>query len=125
MGRLLPISFVDGGRDWQGVDCWGLVCLVYRELSQIDLPLYGEVSADDLRDVSRKIDAGKNGWQMVDRPRMMDVAVLRLPSSSRIGHVGLYDGQGRILHAERASGVALEDMRSPMIAARLIGFWRY
>ena len=125
MKQFVGLPFVDGGRDWSGVDCWGLVCLAYRELSGIQLPLYGDVSAEDLRSVSRNIDAGKNGWRRVEQPEALDVAVMRLPSSSRIGHVGLYDGAGRILHAERASGVALEDMRSPMIAARLVGFWRY
>jgi cell wall-associated NlpC family hydrolase len=125
MRQYVGLPFKDGGRDRAGVDCWGLVALAYREILGIELPLYGEISANDLRRVSREVDAGKDGWTRVDVPQAMDVAVMRLPSSARPGHVGLYDGAGHILHAEKASGVALEDIRSPMIAARLIGFWRY
>lgn len=127
MRRYVGLPFVDGGRGPDSVDCWGLVCLVYRECLGIDLPPYGDVSAHNLRVVSRSFDAGKDGpeWVQVETPQQHDVALMRLPSSGRAGHVGVYDGAGRILHAEKASGTMLESVKSTMIASRIIGYWRH
>lgn len=127
LARYVGLPFVDGGRGPGAVDCWGLVCFVYRQELKIDLPNYGEVRARDLRAVSRSVDAGKDGadWVRVEVPQAMDVAVMRLPSSGRPGHVGIYDGMGRILHAEAATGVILEAVRSTMIASRILGYWRH
>nr|WP_309504274.1 NlpC/P60 family protein [uncultured Roseovarius sp.] len=125
LSNYVGLPFRDGGRDRPAVDCWGLIVLAYRECLGIDLPLYGDVLASDLRRVSRSVDAGKDGWRRVETPREMDVAVMRLPSSKRVGHVGIYAGRGQILHAEQASGVALERVSSPVIASRIVGFWRY
>ena len=111
LARYVGLPFVDGGRGPGAVDCWGLVRWVYLQELGIDLPMHGETRADDLRGVSRAVDAGK--------------AVMRLPSSGRPGHVGVYDGQGRVLHAEKASGTILERVSSAMIAQRIIGYWRH
>jgi len=37
---LLGVRWRDGGRDRDGLDCWGLGCLLYRELLGEVLPLY-------------------------------------------------------------------------------------
>lgn len=125
--RFVGKPFRDGGRGPEAYDCWGVVCGVYRDCLGVELPLYGETRATDLRGVSRAVDAGKDGaeWRRVTDPQAFDVAVMRLPSSARVGHVGVCDGQGRVLHAEAASGVALERADSAMIARRIVGYWRH
>ena len=125
--RYVGLPFVAGGRGPGAVDCWGLVCFVYRQELGLDLPLHADVRVSDVRAVSRAMDTGKDApeWVAVDDPRPLDVAVMRLPSSGRPGHVGLCAGGGMILHVERAASTVLEPATSPMIAHRIIGYWRH
>ncbi len=127
LDRYVGLPFVDGGRGPGAVDCWGLCCFVYRQELGIELPPHGDVRAADLRAVSRAMDTGKDAadWLLVDHPQLHDVAVMRLPSSGRPGHVGIYAGGGLILHVERAARTVLEPAKSPMIAHRIIGYWRH
>ncbi len=105
-GNYVGIPFVDGGRDADGLDCWGLVCLVYANELDVVLPSYGEVSAADLIRVARSIGAGQEGWQVVEKPQSFDVAVLRFYGRSWVGHVGIMVDSKRMIHTERATDVA-------------------
>ncbi len=106
-GNYVGIPFVDGGRDADGLDCWGLVCLVYANELDVVLPSYGEVSAADLVRVARSLEAGKDGWQVVDKPRAFDVVAMRFYSGrATVGHVGIMVDGKRMIHTERATAVA-------------------
>ena len=66
------ICFKEKGRDRDGVDCWGLVYLIYKECMGIDLPTYsGEYSSsEDAEELSRLIQ-GEIGppWQPIKKGR--------------------------------------------------------
>lgn len=72
------IPFADGGREReQGLDCWGLVRLVFREVRAIELPTYGEVSAEDLKAIALKVKEEREHWLSVaGRPRDFDVVLM-------------------------------------------------
>lgn len=133
VARALGTPFRAKGRDWRGVDCWGLVYLAYRELRGVDLPTYADDYAErDLRGsralgglVAREAES----WRLVraagepsGAEDILDVVVLRL--GGRPVHVGLYLGEGRFLHAEEKIGVVVERLASPMWARRLEGIYR-
>lgn len=124
-GPYIGAPFVDGGRGPEFYDCWGLVTAVYATHRGIELPAYGEISAHDLGRVSRAMAGYRDGWQQVETPEPFDVALMRLPLSARPGHVGIYVGDGMILHIEAKARAALESVKSVMIAERIIGYWRH
>jgi len=97
------IPFVPGGRSKSGCDCWGLVCVVYRDF-RIELPDYFGTSVDDASAFERaRIDAiGKRQWAQVAYPfRDLDVVLMDR-------HVTVYrGGKKRVVRAPGHVGVIL------------------
>ena len=96
------IPYVVGGRSWErdgGVDCWGLLRLVYWHERGVKLPAYDDAYSTDGSDrerLARWFATETVAWERVEAPRPMDAVWMRLPEGSP--HVGmLYDAR-RILH---------------------------
>ncbi|HOS41942.1 MAG TPA: NlpC/P60 family protein [Spirochaetota bacterium] len=126
--RYIDIPFAERGRSRAGVDCWGLVCLVYREEYGIELPDY---LGDDYTTTDGPLVSGliarhkaESWWPLA--PGMEaegDVILLRmrgLPS-----HVGLVIRSGRMLHVERGRNVCVERYWGPMWNKRVMGCYRH
>lgn len=107
MNRYLNIPYVNGGRDMQGLDCWGLVRLARHDLFGLDLlPLLNDLDADDKRSVTKQFYSVSTGF----------VRVAPMPGAIACGfigkvcvHVGLVvnaDGRLRVLETEDPHGVS-------------------
>lgn len=126
--RFVGLPFRSLGRDVDGVDCWGLVRLVYRECLGVDLPSYaGEyANAADRAHLERVIAGGiLEEWTAIaaDAARPFDAILMNqagVPS-----HVGLVAGRGLVLHVEPQSFSTIENYRGVRIARRLAGFFRH
>lgn len=124
--KYLPIPFVPHGRDFSGVDCWGLIDLIYRQEFGITLPAYGADVGDvhQARAVGPAMQAAQaRSWITVASPQAGDVVLFRtgpLPA-----HVGIYLKDKIMLHAMKDIGVAVERFTAPLWARRLLGFYRY
>lgn len=129
VNRYIGLRFVDGGRARAGVDCWGLVRLVYASELAIELPEYGEISAHDLIAVARNIDAGKDGetWQPVEITdlREFDICVMKYLGLKRIGHVGVITKQQRVLHIEDGIDAMQVPLNHVTIKGRIACFRRH
>jgi cell wall-associated NlpC family hydrolase len=138
--QLVP--FKDGGRDWQGVDCWGLIYLIYKEKLGIELPTYGWISATELLKVYEQIDQDKEagGWTLVPfgGERRYDVIVMtgamRREGQLRMApvHVGMVIDSGKLIHIEENSGMVCMPFRdgahgraNPLLKNRVKGIYRY
>lgn len=88
------------GSDRDGVDCWGLVRLVYREVLGIELPGYddGYVEIADPR-VPGIVTLEMDAWEPVElrMARPLDVVLFGFPLAPV--HAGLLVDPGRFLHA--------------------------
>lgn len=124
-GKYIGIQFVNGGRDGAGLDCWGLIRLVYAEQLGIDLPHYGEVSARDLIRIARSMDADRERWEVASAPRPFDLVAMRFYGRGWVGHVGLIVDDRHMIHTEKATAVVCIPLTHFTVRDRIASIRRY
>lgn len=123
--RAVEVPYRPLGRDWNGWDCWGLVCVTYNELLGIKLPSYDAYTgADDRFEQNRLITCGMgNGqWEQVEKPDLLDLAAIKI--SGCMSHVGIWVGTRWMLHTLE-SGTRCERTDSVSWNRRITFFARY
>ena len=126
-GQYVGLPHRPHGRDRDGLDCWGLVRLVYAEALGIDLPSYVEDCPDlsERADLAALItgerDAGP--WRQVAKPAAFDVLLFRVGPHAT--HVALAINSRDMLHLHGRSHSVIERIAAPMWAKRLVGVYRY
>jgi cell wall-associated NlpC family hydrolase len=123
--RYVGLPFADGGRDFVGVDCWGLVQLVMRHEKGIALPCYGETSALDLAAVAGVMarESLVEPWQWVEAPRPFDVVVMHRRRDPV--HVGIMASADQLLHIEQKIAAVLLPLDHPTLRFRNPRFLRH
>jgi cell wall-associated NlpC family hydrolase len=127
----LPFRF--DGRDRSGIDCWGLVRLVFAERAGIDLPSYGEIRASDLARVAEIMTAARHlpPWQMevpVPKARALDVVLMlgrRRGQAAERMHVGVMVDAARVLHVEAETAAVVVPLDHPQLRRRVCGVFRH
>ncbi len=129
--HYVGLPYADHGRSRDGVDCWGLVRLVYAEQFDLILPDHGPDygSAARIFDVAAAIEANAippwreiKGW-----PEIGDIVLLR---HGRFPiHVGVYVGQRdtrpHMLHVEEGLSACIEPLDGVVWGHRIMGFYRH
>lgn len=129
----IGIPYVDGGRDRDGVDCYGLVRLVLAERRGILLPDYSEIAADDLARVARAFRAGLklDIWRPVTEPREFDgVLMVHWGKDGRTfrrrrDHCGIVTTAGNVLHVEETTQAVSVPLDHYSVKGRIVGFVRH
>lgn len=124
--RYVGIPFKVGGRDRAGIDCWGLLRLVYAEQRGIDLPSWGDSydAATDRPALFGLIDARMAAWKpLIDQPKAFDGVLLSL--SGLPTHIGVMVDRVHFLHAREGHDSAVERVDSAAWRLRVAGFYRY
>lgn len=121
----IGIPFAAHGNTHQGVSCWGLVQLYYREQLGIALPDY-PYGPDDHKHIARAIDEGLQAgcWHETDKPQDGDLVIM-----SRMKypfHIGVC-AAGMILHAEREGQSVVAETQQALAMKGLgrIRFYRH
>jgi cell wall-associated NlpC family hydrolase len=107
--RWVGVKYRKGGLDWNGIDCSGLTCRLYREVAGLSLP----------RTTEEQYRCGRP----VSRPQLQpgDLVFFCSPSRRVINHVGLYLGDAQFVHASPAKGVAVSSLRKSYYLSRYYG----
>lgn len=130
VGPYVGLEFADRGRDPAfGVDCWGLLRLVYAQRLGVYLPGFEErYQGTGLADrpaiaaiIESELRSGT--WRPIERPSVGDIALFRIGGED--GHVGVVVARDRFLHAWRGTRSAIERWDTGTWAPRLAGFHRY
>lgn len=116
----IGLPWLPRGRDRSGVDCWGLVRLVYAERLGIVLPLFDTVGPSEPMAVARTVRRESAGteWQEIaaSAARTFDFVVMRA------GHIGLVAPRRMILHIPEGASSALQPLAA--LLHRIDGFHR-
>lgn len=129
---LIGIPFLYGGRDRQGVDCLGLVFLVYEKFG-IKIRNY-DIVCDALKQVeyeSHSVDNAikkyKVQWEQIEYPEIPCVITmggcLRLPNICT--HLGIYIIEGKFIHILEGRTSCIVRMDNLLFSKRMSGFYRY
>lgn len=125
--KALATPFLDKGRTWVGVDCWGLVALAYSELMGISLPLYSGNydSANDRPTLSKLVEQERKTWVQVDRVEVKPLDCVVLLMAGRPVHVGLMIDKRQFLHCSHRIGTVVERVDSVLWQERVEGYYRH
>jgi len=126
--NYIGIPFVPNGRSRNGLDCWGLVQLVYKEQLKIDLPGYENIfnqdSIENLRVVSEVMNKEKEKWIKVDKPEEFDVLLIRVRNRV-VSHVGIYLNKNKMLHIMSKINSVVEPTTGLNWQHRILGAYRH
>jgi hypothetical protein len=122
--KYIGLPYKDNGRDIDGIDCWGLVRLYYKEELNIDLPSYvDEYNGPSDTNVTRAISLYKDSWNKTTTPAAGDVVLFNIYGEP--AHVGVYVGDNKFLHCREGRDSVVESLASVKWNKRLDGIYKY
>ena len=122
--KYIGLPYQDKGRDANGIDCWGLVRLVYKEEFNVELPSFTDEYVSETRDsIQELISIQKESWEKTDTPEAGDVIVFRILGLD--SHVGIYIGNNKFLHALENHSSVIESLDSVHWKNRVSGIFKY
>ena len=124
--RFVGIPYRDHGRDFDGVDCWGLVDLFHARALNCRLPDYSGLyrSAGDKAHAALCFALGAQAWERrTDPPCYGDVLLFRFGPFAC--HSALALGDGRFLHCLVGRHSCIESESSLIWAKRREGIYRW
>jgi len=124
--RYMRLAFKERGRDFDGVDCWGLVRLVLLNEFGLRVPSYAASYIDSEDETAaHAIGMFCRDWTSLreDQVRPGDVIVFALLGTPT--HCGVVIAPGMFMHIFRKRGVSCEEYGRPAWHCRIEGFYRW
>lgn len=121
----MHIPFKEKGRDAAGLDCWGLVRLIYKNELDIDLPDYLDVyeTTEDRDALSKKIREESESWLLPETPQEFDVAILNMRGVPM--HVGIVTKKNHMIHCARGINTVHENFTISKWKHKIMGYRRW
>lgn len=123
----LPWQFA--GRSRSGVDCWGLLWLVYRDVLGIEIASYARETTDapEREQIAALMadELVKSPWVDIGpgQEREFDMAIFKRAGID--SHVGVVVAPGRMLHITHGTDSRVERFDHGRWKAKLIGIRRH
>lgn len=125
----IGLPFADRGRDRSGVDCWGLVRLVYGEMLGLHLPSYEEAyaSVSERAEIAALLTGACRGprWTLVASGEARAFDVVLFAARGRPLHVGVTVAHGEMLHVSAGHDSRIERYLGGAWLPRFLGHHRY
>ena len=91
-----------------GIDCSGLVKIIYRKVYGLEL----KGSSQDISRIVKPLDVAELNEG--------DLVFFRIYHQSRIDHVGIFLGNGRFIHTSSSSGVTISELSASYYMRRFV-----
>jgi hypothetical protein len=122
--KYIGLPYKDNGRDIDGIDCWGLVRLYYKEELGIDLPSYTtEYYGRSDPDISSLVNLYKDNWEKTTEYAPGDVIVFNMLGEP--SHVGVYIDNNKFIHCRSGANSVVESLTSSKWTKRIEGVYKY
>lgn len=100
--KYIGLSFKHKGRDFNGVDCYGLLALLLKEEKDIEMPEYEYTfnwCEEGCNHIKEKMHYFTH-WKILKEPsKPLDVILFYdSPESKVVSHMGIYIGDNRFIH---------------------------
>lgn len=122
--KYVGIPFVHHGRDETGVDCYGLVRFVLEKEFNKTLPdFWAYENAEDVTSISGLFSEYTDILgSAVQEPTEGDVVLFRFKGYT--SHIGLYVGQGKVIHVMRGMNSVCVPIDKGLLRGRTVGYFR-
>lgn len=115
---LVGINYKIDGRDLDsGVDCYGLVYVVYTEVFNIEMPL---LNTGYHKSINQVASIKRDEWVAVTEPMVGDVILFRNGGER---HVGLWLGNNKMIHSSNNTNVCIENYERARWKNKKIGIF--
>ena len=127
LADYIGLEFVEHGRDFSGVDCWGLIGLLYSNRFGITLPDFSEdyCSSFDSEVIQGIMETESDNWLAVNGNDIQFGDVIELRVTGYLSHVGMVISPNKVIHIDRAIDSVIEPFDSMRWNRRLRGFYRH
>lgn len=122
--KYIGIPFKANGRDENGLDCWGLVRLIYNQEYNIQLPSFSSeyVIQDDSR-INDLIAQYKEGWEQVEKPVPGSVVLFKILGG--LTHIAVMVDEVTFIHVRPGSNTVIDTITNTKWKNRITGFFKY
>ncbi len=120
--KYLGVPYLHKGRDLTGLDCWGLIILIYKDLGIDIFDLDNYEKNWHLKGDNHFIENYYDAWIKHLAPIFKDILLFN-SSKNITNHAGLYLSNGKFLHGCKA-GVVVGRLNGKW-EERLQGIYRY
>lgn len=121
----LPWRFAGRSRD--GIDCWGLLWLIYRDVLKIDVASYERETLDapEREQIAALLteDRNKSPWRHAEQEQQFDMVVFRRGGIE--SHVGIVVEPGRMIHILHGGESSIERFDRGRWKPKLVGLHRH
>lgn len=115
--EALAVPYREGGRDWSGWDCWGLVVCLFRQVYGLELPAY-----EDSQELSVSLECARQATEVpAGREHSGDIILFR----GEPLHAGVVIRPGEMLHCLEDFGTKVDAYRQAIWRSRLLGIYRH
>lgn len=121
--KYIGIPYKDAGDDETGLDCWGLVRLVYKNEFDIDLPDFKEIRSSALDIRPEQIEQEKENWIQTTVPEPGSIVLVRVKGLPI--HTGVMIDNTRFLNILPGANCVIADTTNFKWRDRIIGFYNY